>query len=171
MTDQPQPSGSAPNARKPDKPPSPTARAIMKRVLDRLRRQDAEVDGFAQTASERFEALAAAWAHDQSVELPSNLDLLALHCWTCSTGGEATGVSQTLKAYYDAAMAAALQANDIDRLLSTRLNCGNCGHRYKIENFMICTHCLGLYCHGCVGHGQKVANGNWQCRCGGEIVG
>lgn len=144
----------------------------MKKTLDDLHRKEAEADGFALMASARYEAHAEAWARNpRNVDLPMDLDLMALHCWSFSPGGKADGMSDTLRAYHDAAMATAQPKDWYDTLLSARASCRTCGDSFRVENLMVCSHCLALHCHACAGRGNRARNGNWQCSCGGELIG
>lgn len=122
------------------------------------------------TTSRTYEALAESWAaRDRpAAVLLQGTRLMVLQCWCHSAGAKKEGVSDRLREFLQAGVAAQ-PAGWLDELLDDRGFCSNCGERYRLENLGVCTACLSTYCHRC--ETGVAANGNKACTCGGEIVG
>jgi len=123
-------------------------------------------------SSRRFESLAHEWDANgrPASRLLEGYALIALQCWTHSTGGKSDGASETLR-QFEKASAAAQRDGWIDDYLSERESCRVCGERYRFENVRLCTHCSGTYCYRCAAERPSAPNGNNTCGCGGELVG
>lgn len=120
----------------------------------------------------KFEALAKNW---DSQKRPSNLllsgyGLIALRCWSWSTGGKADGMSDVLRAFM-AASNASQHEDWLDDYMSDHESCGVCGDTFRFENLSLCTGCARRYCYQCAGQCAVSKNGNKACACGGEVVG
>jgi hypothetical protein len=123
-------------------------------------------------SAQRFEALAKEWdaSGRPASLLIAGYSLIALQCWTRSSGGQSEGVSDTLRQFANASDAAQPEGW-IDNYLSDRESCRLCGESYRFENVRLCTHCSRTYCYRCAAEQPLAPNGNNACPCGGELVG
>lgn len=123
-------------------------------------------------ARDKYEKLAEKWnaLGRHNLYLLDNVDLLVLKLWMQSEGASIDAPSKSLIAFRDKALNAK-PANWYDEMLWVRDLCFDCRMQFKRENLMFCTHCNSRYCYACRASGQRAANGNLQCDCGGELVG
>lgn len=116
------------------------------------------------TPRERYEALAQQWQ-------AGGYSLIALRCWSYSTGAKAEWLSEQLREFLQASEAA--QRRDwLDVYFAEQECCRGCGESYWFENVSFCTACGRTWCYRCKSGNALAANGNVACPCGsGEVVG